>query len=241
MNIVFLGTSHGVSEKGRFRTSMLVRTQAGSYFIDLGAPIGTLLKNYAIPFEEVKAAFITHMHADHALSLIEYMECCNREKEERVLYLPEEEDIVSAENWMYTLHGEELYARGKCLLKYVKDGLFYNDGNVQISAIPTHHLKRGKSFAYIFCAEGKRVLFTGDLSDSFEDYPEIAMSEHFDAVVCELTHFDVESAMDKLNKTKTKKIIFNHIRDDKVVLLDNNREKIDFAYHLANDGDIIEI
>lgn len=241
MNIVFLGTSHGVSEKGRFRTSMLVRTEAGAYFIDLGAPIGTLLKNYSIPFKEVRTAFITHMHADHALSLIEYMECCNREKEERLLYLPEEEDIASAEKWMYVMHGEELYARGKCVLDYVKEGMFYDDGNVQITSFPTHHLKRGKSFAYIFCAEGKKILFTGDLSDSFVDYPEIAMTEDFDAVVCELTHFDVETALDKLNRTKTKQIIFNHVRDDKIELLKNSDQMVEFAYHLANDGDVIEI
>lgn len=241
MNIVFLGTSHGVSEKGRFRTSMLVRTKERAYFIDLGAPVGTLLKNYSIPFSEVKAAFITHMHADHALSLTEYMEMCNREADERPLYLPEEQDIASAESWMYTMHGEELYARGKCKLKCVEEGLFYDDNNVQITAIPTHHLKRGKSFAYIFCAEGKKVLFTGDLSDSFNDYPEIAMEEEFDAVICELTHFDVESALEKLNRTKTKKIIFNHVRDDKIRLLENSKSMVNFDYHIANDGDIIEV
>ncbi len=241
MKIVFLGTSHGISEKGRFRTSMLVCTEAGAYFIDMGAPIGTLLKNYSIPFSEVNAGFITHMHGDHAMSVIEYIELCSREQNVRPLYLPEAEDIQAVENWMYTLHGEELYERGKCKLEYVNDGLFYDDGNVQVSAIPTHHLKRGRSFAYIFCVEGKKVLFTGDLSDSFADYPEIALHDDFDAVVCELTHFDVEAALDKLNKTKTKKIIFNHVRDDKIKLIETNKAKIEFEYHLASDGDVVEI
>ena len=42
-------------------------------------------------------------------------------------------------------------------------------------------------------------------------------------------------------KTKTKKIIFNHVRDDKIKLIEANKEKIEFEYQLASDGDVVEI
>ena len=45
----------------------------------------------------------------------------------------------------------------------------------------------------------------------------------------------------KKNKTKTKKIIFSHIRDDKIKLIEANKEKIEFEYQLASDGDVVEI
>lgn len=242
MKLDFLGTSHGIAEKDRFRTSMLLEVGERMYFIDLGAPVGTLLKNRGINFQKVKAAFITHMHSDHAIDVVEYAGMCNwQEDEKRLLYFPEESDIDAFSAWVYAMHGEEAFSKGMCELRSVKPGKFYKDENVSVTSILTHHLKRGPSYAYIFEGEGKRILFTGDLAGDFSDYPDITQKEEFDAVVCELTHFEVETALPLLNTTKAKKIIFNHVRDDKVELLKQNEDKIKFSYHIANDGDVLEI
>ncbi len=241
MKIIFLGTSHGIAEKGRFRTSMVLETEAASYIIDLGAPIGTLMKNYGISFEKVRAAFITHMHSDHAININEYVGWCNWGDDKKSLFLPEKEDITAVENWIYALHGEELCAKGKCVIKSVNEGEFYNDKNIKVTAIETHHLKRGKSFAYMIEGEGKKLLFTGDLQDSFADFPQIAQKENFDSIICELTHFDVGDALSKLNGAKTQRIIFNHVRDDKIEALKNCGENVRFDYHIANDGDIVVV
>lgn len=241
MKIIFLGTSHGIAEQGRFRTSMILETNSFSYIIDLGAPIGTLMKDRGISFESVRAAFITHMHSDHALNINEYIEWCNWLDEERSLYLPEKNDIKAVEDWIYATHCEELCARGKCVLKNVCEGKFYDDGNIAVTAIETHHLKRGKSFAYMVEGEGKKLLFTGDLQDSFANFPEIAREEDFDAIVCELTHFDVGNALSALNNARTKRIIFNHVRDDKIAALQSCGDTVKFNYHIANDGDIIMV
>jgi len=241
MKVFFLGTSHGIAEKGRFRTSMLLETNEASYIIDLGAPIGTLMKNYGLTFKKVRAAFITHMHGDHASNISEYVDWCNFVDGNKSLYLPEKDDIRYVEDWIYAMHSEELYSKGNCILKNVELGEFYNDGNIKVTSIETHHLKRGKSFAYVVEGEGKRILFTGDLQDSFADFPIIAEEEAFDAVICVLTHFDVGEALFRLNNSKTKRIIFNHVRDDKMEMLKNSSEKVEFDYHIANDGDMIVI
>ena len=47
--------------------------------------------------------------------------------------------------------------------------------------------------------------------------------------------------VENLCLTYDKKIIFNHVRDDKTAILLKCRDKIKFDYHIANDGDIIEI
>ena len=241
MKIVFLGTSHGIAEKGRFRTSMVLETEQASYIIDLGAPIGTLMKNHGISFTKVRAAFITHMHSDHAIDINEYAGWCSIFEEQRSLYLPEKEDIKFVEDWIYAMHSEESYARGKCILKNVEAGEFYNDGNIKVTAIETHHLKRGKSFAYMVEGEGKKILFTGDLQDSFSDYPQIAFEEEFDAIICELTHFDVGESLSKLNESKTRRIIFNHVRDDKIQALKDCSTDVRYDYHISNDGDTVII
>ena len=83
------------------------------------------------------------------------------------------------------------------------------------------------------------MLFTGDLTDSFSDFPDTG--RRYDTVICELTHFDVENALDTLNRVNSKIIIFNHVRDDKIRMLNDCAGKAVFDYHIANDGDIIEI
>lgn len=207
------------------------------YLIDAGAPFMYLLKNMDKDIDKFKACFITHMHGDHALQAYTYAAGCPG-----VLYLPEEEDIKSMEDLIYFMHCEWHYMHhGKCKISCVTDGTFYNDGIIKVTSIPTRHLARGKSFAYMVEAEGKRVLFSGDLAFDFSDYPKVTEELDFDAVVCELTHFEIETAIPKLNATRANKILFNHVRDDKVALLKQNEDKLAFDYHITNDGDVIEV
>ncbi|MBE7011342.1 MAG: hypothetical protein E7415_01560 [Ruminococcaceae bacterium] len=238
MKVHFLGTCHGVQEKGRYLTCMMLEVNDKLYLIDAGAPFVYLLKNMdIIPRERLEAAFITHMHGDHALQAYS---CVFNVK--NALYLPEESDIQGMIDLIWFMHCEWAYEHNPhCEIKSVSEGLFYDDGNIKVTAIPTKHLARGKSFAYMIEGEGKRILFTGDLTDAFIDYPKEAEEYDFDAIVCELTHFDVETAIPKFNNSRTKRMLFNHVRDDKVALLESNKEKMKHDYYITNDGDVIEI
>lgn len=238
MKIYFLGTCHGVQEKGRFLTCTALEVDGKFYLIDAGAPFVYLMKNMdIIPREKLETAFITHMHDDHAMHVYSCIFNCKN-----ALYVPDESDVEGMEKLVWFFHCEWAYEHIKhCDIKVVKEGLFYDDGTIKVTAIPTKHLSRGSSFAYMIEAEGKRLLFSGDLSDSFEDYPKITEECDFDAVVCELTHFSVETAIPKFNVTRTKQFLFNHVRDDKVMLLLENEDKLKHKFHIANDGDIIEI
>lgn len=240
MKLTFLGTCHGAQEKNRYLTCMLLEVGDAMYLIDAGAPFLYLLKNMDKDIGKFKACFITHMHGDHALHAYNYAVGCPG-----ILYLPEEEDIKQMEDLIYFMHCEWHYMhRGACKINCVTDhnlGAFYNDGTIKVTAIPTKHLARGKSFAYMVEAEGKRVLFTGDLAGDFSDYPAVTEKYDFDAVICELTHFEVETAIPKFNKTRTKKIYFNHVRDDKVALITEHKDEVKVDYHITNDGEVFEI
>ena len=78
----------------------------------------TIMKNHDMDFMKVKAAFVTHMHSDHAIDIPEYMELCCWCDGERYLYLPEGKE--DTEKWNYALHGEELYESGGCRIETVK-------------------------------------------------------------------------------------------------------------------------
>lgn len=238
MKIYFLGTCHGVQEKGRYLTSMVLEVNDKMYLIDAGAPFVYILKNMGIvPKEKIETAFITHMHDDHAMNVYP---CVFNVK--NALYLPEETDVEFMEKLVWFFHCEWAYEHfPHSEFRSVKEGMFFDDGNIRVTAIPTKHLARGKSFAYMVEGEGKRILFTGDLSDSFVDYPKETTEYDFDAVICELTHFSVETAIPKFNETRAKRFLFNHVRDDKVELLTQNNDKMKIDYYITNDGDIIEI
>ena len=84
-----------------------------------GAPFLYLMKNMDLPYDKMKAGFITHMHSDHALQAYSYLMTCPGS-----LYLPEESDIKSMESLVHFMHEEWAYTHcGRCQLKSVHNGL----------------------------------------------------------------------------------------------------------------------
>ena len=67
----------------------------------------------------------------------------------------------------------------------------------------------------MFEAEGKKVLFSGDLSNNLkkDDYPTVLYNEHFDAVILELAHFEMSEVLPHLNKSDIGTIFFNHVNN----------------------------
>ena len=66
MKIVTLGTSHGDSTYSRFNSSTLYETNGILYLVDVGAPAEALLRRKGYSCSDIRAAFITHAHDDHA-------------------------------------------------------------------------------------------------------------------------------------------------------------------------------
>ena len=60
MKITFLGTSHGVVEKNRHRSSAMIEVGNAIYLIDAGAPVVDELINHDKKIQDVKAIFTTH-------------------------------------------------------------------------------------------------------------------------------------------------------------------------------------
>ncbi|MBR5152792.1 MAG: MBL fold metallo-hydrolase [Clostridia bacterium] len=242
MKLTFWGTSHGLPEKGRYCTCTMLEVGDNIYFIDAGAPLADIMVNHDIPYERVKAIFITHAHLDHSSGLPVFigMQKWFKRDCDTGYYLPDE-FLYNGLHPFFTDRPEE--SNTKIHPHVYQKGVFYDDGVIQVEAIPTQHMSNINRLTYAFkvTAGDKSLIFTGDLSDEFQDFPEVASKENFDAVVCELTHFSIESAIPKLNAAKTKKMIFNHVRDDKIALLKESNDKLNFSYTITNDGDIIEV
>lgn len=71
--------------------------------------------------------------------------------------------------------------------KKVTDGTIFDDGYLKVTAIPTQPCP--DSHAFFVEAEGKAVLFTGDLKHPNVDFPKIAKEKPTEFIICEAAHF----------------------------------------------------
>ena len=225
MKIHTLGTGHGNSTFSRFNSSTLYECEDGKlYLIDAGAPVEALIRRKGFEIKNVRAAFVTHMHDDHAGGLTGLMKQIIKYPAGRefpfTLHLPEANAIPALQGWFLAVH-ENAH---NPLLEYkaTDDGDVYEDENIKVCAIRTAHLRtKGRtegdpcSFAYVlyFKRENLTVLHTGDLCRDFSDFPKIAMEQHFDVCLCEATHYKPEDSTAYFMKSKFDRLIFIHIGD----------------------------
>ncbi len=244
MKLYTLGTSHGATEIGRVCSGNLLEVNGAYYLFDCGGSVEAKMTNMKLPINEIKAVFITHMHEDHAGSLSaivkRFLVYMNKEKSVE-LYLPEQNGMVAFQNWLRALHMEP----DESIVSFfsVQAGEIYRDENIIVTAIPTAHMMGGKfpSFAYVIATQDKKFLYTGDLAHDFHDYPDILFKEEFDAVLCELVHFNFEMNLDTILKTKTKKLIFTHMSLSKAAQVKEKEAVFPFKVTIAEDDMCIEI
>lgn len=238
MNLYTLGTSHGATEPGRACSANLLEVNGAYYLFDCGGNVEGKMTDLNLPIKDIKAVFISHMHEDHAGTLsaiVKRFYHYNKTDDSVVMYLPEQNGIDAFEKWVLALHTN--VESGKVAYKLVRAGEIYSDENVKVTAIPTKHMQNGlfPSYAYMVESKDKKFLYTGDLWMTFEDYPQIVFEEDFDAILCELVHFDVEKNLDTIMKSRTKQLIFTHMSPKKVSLIEDVIDKFPYKVHIAED------
>ncbi len=249
MKITFLGTAAGLPRKGRSTSSTMLETGGKYYIFDTGAPVVNKLLDMNKTIEDIKAVFITHCHGDHLFGIIDLIRCVNIEKifpsANISYYLPEQKVLDAIERYYSATSGTVRKEVNK-LMAY-SEGFIYSDENIKVTAIPTAHMKvvSRQSYAFSVECEGKRILFTGDLSQNLEydDFPKIAFSEDFDAVICEGAHFDYDVLKPYIKKCKTKRVFFNHLKlpNKPVIEEENLSGEYPFPLIPVNDGDTFEL
>ena len=210
MKITFIGTSHGVPEPHRKCTCIMVETGGNVYFIDMGTSAIDALRTRNIPIDAVKGIFITHMHGDHTHGLIPFVDLITWyfKTPDPVICLPMPEAGKLIRDWMdMTLSTAQKEIRYRQTLP----GTVFDDGVIKVTAVATQHC--AKSFAYLVEAEGKTVLFTGDLKNPGIDFPAPAMEKELDLVVCESAHFKATDYLPVFEKCRIKQVCLTHYSD----------------------------
>lgn len=245
MKITFLGSSHGVPSAERFCSCAMIEVGTSIYLIDAGVPVVDLLLRHGKNVCDLKAVFTTHRHSDHTNGLLALVDLCT---------------------WYYKTSSFDIFITDKVLedtfcacveamdtavdrdrIHYfvAQSGVVYDNGEIKVTYIPTRHCEPTPSYAVLVEAEGKRVLFTGDLSRRLEkgDFPTVATETHTDLVVCELAHFTLEQAEPYMRELKTERLCFNHVNPrNSFEMIDSVAKSGEYPYEItyAADGDTFE-
>ena len=134
-------------------------------------------------------------------------------------------------------------------MRFYDKSFVYEDENIKLTPFETGHLKKkGRpSYGYILEAEGKRVIFSGDLSYLLEmnDFPVAAKELESELFICEMAHFDFEFLRPHIKECKTKLVAFNHIKfpNERIPLLEKVNESGEFPFPIIapSDYDVIEV
>jgi len=206
MRITFLGTSHGVPEPNRACSCTMIEVQGRYYFIDMGMMAQQALVNRGIPMDQVKAMFFTHMHGDHLNGLPGFLDLLTwyYKTPDPVICLPQLECVDTIRAWLKHLSVD----MKELEFRKIAPGVIYDDGVLKVTAIGTQHCDL--SYAFFLEAEGKNVLFTGDLKHPTVDFPQIGTQKSMDLVVAESAHFPVEAYEAVLKGCDIGRLCINH-------------------------------
>ncbi|MCQ2433602.1 MAG: MBL fold metallo-hydrolase, partial [Clostridia bacterium] len=209
------------------------------YLIDCGAPVDALMINRGKRFEDLKAVFLTHMHEDHAGCLTGVVKefghyhptaSCS-------IFFAEEAAIAPFLAWNTALHDTPDPKR--VFFRASRPGVFYEDDNIRVTGIPTDHIHGFATFSYGFelLKEGKRILFTGDMRGDLADYPRPAVEEHWNCIVSEMTHYQMDAQLPTLSKFDTDFLIFNHKYGRNIEIYPEIQKKLPQKNVSVDDGD----
>lgn len=208
MKIVFFGTSHGMPEPNRRCSATMIEIDEKRYFIDMGTSVAEGLADRKIPLSAINAVFVTHMHGDHTNGLIHFLDLCSWAYTDTnpQIYLPG--DIDGAKSAMSSWIAVNNVQMREFDFRAVTVGVIYDDGVLRVSAYQTKHTS--SSYSYLLEAEGKRVLFTGDLRSPLVDFPISVLDEPLDLAVCEGAHFEATQYVSVFKNGNPKQVCFNH-------------------------------
>jgi len=250
MKITLLGTAHGYQTYNRFVSSSMIEVNGKMYIVDAGPPVDGLLIRQGKDVKQLTAVFITHMHEDHAGSLPGIIKCLNRhpyDDQHTHFVMPQEGAFEALCAWSQALHTTN---RPHLVSHNVaKDGeVCYDDGTLKVTAIGNNHIPAEEghhSFSYLLEAEGKSVLFTGDLSFGCADFPMIGTERHIDLCVCESAHITPENTLDKLMRCDFGALVLQHLHEkwhgEGEQVLYNSYCSVPYPLSIGHDGDVFEI
>ena len=174
------------------------------------------------------------MHGDHTDGLLHFVDLCTWyfKTADPLICLPDIRVKEAIEGWLTAT----LCPLREIRYQEIADGVFYDDGFLKVTAISTQHCAR--SHAFLLEADGKTVLFTGDLKNPGVDFPAALVHERpVDLIVCESAHFEATNYEPVLKDCLCPAVCFTHFQPHLFPGILKLKEKLtDKKIFTANDG-----
>jgi ribonuclease BN (tRNA processing enzyme) len=219
MKITFLGTCSGTEPMpNRHHTSILFEIADRYYFFDAGENCSFAASEVGVDFKRVRAIFISHMHIDHIGGLANLLFTIKKielmTKSEHAfgnsfdIFVPDLEKLESVKD----VAGAR-YSASNCTEHLISDGVIFDDGILRVTAMHNTHLKENgdngwHSYSFLIEAEGKKIVFSGDVGYPEELDPLTAGG--CDALIMETGHHKVARVLAYANARGAKKLLFTH-------------------------------
>ncbi len=220
MEITFVGTAHGIPEKDRRCSSTMLETGGNLYLIDMGCMAVEDIRRTGKQVASVKGVFLTHMHGDHVNGLPSFVDLCSWyfTSADPVILLPTEQGCEALKTWIRALDTQERDLRISSYGGFAP-GVIFDDGVLKVTAFKTQHTV--SSHAFLCEAEGKHVLFTGDLKHPSVDFPPELFGTKMDLAVCETAHFPPEDYLPVWKKMEIDTVVLQHVQPRKEPLAED--------------------
>lgn len=236
MKLHFLGTCAGTEPMpDRRHACVVLELNDRLYWFDAGEGCSITGHLMGLDLLKVKKITISHPHMDHVGGLgnllwnIRKLASVKKHTPDDIdLYTPlcEVTDSVLA----LLINAESGFGKNfEINVHEVNDGVLFDDGFVKVTAfhnehITAHEKKKWISFSYLIEAEGKRVVYSGDLKDYAElDKP---IGDCCDAVITETGHFGIDKAYEYLKDKNVTHIYFSHNGREIINFPGQSREKV---------------
>jgi mRNA degradation ribonuclease J1/J2 len=226
----------------------MIQTNGSAYIIDAGAPItDTVLRSGEI-FDNVRGIFTTHCHGDHIDGIFHFIDLSMWywKNTNYDVYLTSEAVIDAIHAVIRAVSPGAKFPEERLRLHLATADTKFEDDNIKLSYIPTKHINEYHlSAAMDIEIEGKRILFTGDMSHKLakDDFPKVAFEKEYDLIVCELAHFGIPEVIPYLDRVKTKRFAFTHASERKFGDIAELAASGKYSFEILHpkDGDVLEI
>ena len=246
MNLTMLGTSHGVPSSERYTSCYMLEAGENIYIFDAGAPVIDLLLRRGKDLTKVKALFNSHFHGDHMTGGLGLITLCTWYfKDTKMdIFLPD--NIASEAITNYLAAVDNIVVPNERIgFKVYEPGVIFDDGVVKVTAIPTCHFcgEEKKANAFLIEAEGKSILYTGDMGygDEPDDFPAVAFGRYIDVIISEGAHISVQKLAKWMDKVNTDIFAIVHANEEKFEDFEKLRDKYSFELLIGEDNDEIEL